>query len=81
MTDAEIRQLAAELLSDIAPETDPSSLSGDRDIREELDIDSMDFLNFIVALAKRTGLTIPEEDYPRLFTVDGIVAYVREQEG
>lgn len=79
MTDAEIRQLAAELLSDIAPETDPTSLPGDRDIREELDIDSMDFLNFIVALAKRTGLAIPEEDYPRLFTLDGIVAYVREQ--
>ena len=81
MTDAEIRQLAAELLSDIAPETDPAALPGDRDIREELDIDSMDFLNFIVALAKRTGLSIPEEDYPRLFTMDGIEAYVREQEG
>jgi acyl carrier protein len=79
MTDAEIGKLAAELLSDIAPETDPTALPGDRDIREELDIDSMDFLNFIVALAKQTGLTIPEEDYPRLFTMDGIVAYVGQK--
>lgn len=79
MTDAEIRKLAAELLSDIAPETDPEALPGDRDIREELDIDSMDFLNFIVALAKQTELAIPEEDYPRLFTMDGIAAYVAEK--
>jgi acyl carrier protein len=76
MTDAEIRTLTAELLSDIAPETDPAALPGDGDIREGLDIDSMDFLNFIVALAKRTGLAIPEEDYPRLFTMDGIAAYI-----
>jgi len=76
MTDAEIRTLTAELLSDIAPETDPAALPGDRDIREGLDIDSMDFLNFIVALAKRTGLAIPEEDYPRLFSMDGIAAYI-----
>jgi len=79
MTDAEIRTLAAELLSDIAPETDPAALPGDRDIREELDIDSMDFLNFIIGLAKRTGLAIPEEHYPRLFTMDGIAAYVAER--
>jgi acyl carrier protein len=39
----------------------------------------MDFLNFIVALAKQTGLAIPEEDYPRLFTMDGIVAYVGQK--
>ncbi|MCG6113145.1 MAG: acyl carrier protein [Paracoccus sp.] len=79
MTEAEIRTLAAELLSDIAPETDPTALPGDRDIREELDIDSMDFLNFIIALAKRTGLAIPEEHYPQLFTMDGIAAYVAEK--
>ena len=79
MTDAEIRKLAAELLSDIAPETDPTALPGNRDIREELDIDSMDFLNFIIALSKRTGLAIPEADYPRLFTMDGITAYMGEK--
>lgn len=77
MTEDEIRQLACELLSDIAPDADPSSLSGDEDLREALDIDSMDFLNFVIALNKRTGAEIPEEDYPKLLTMDGIVDYLR----
>lgn len=76
MNDAEIRQLACKLLADIAPDTDPASLPGDRDIREELDIDSIDFLNFVIALSKSTGRTVPEADYARLFTLDGIVAYL-----
>lgn len=75
MNDTDPRSLACELLSDIAPDTDPSALPGTTDIREGLDIDSMDFLNFIIALGKRTGAAIPEEDYPQLVTLDGIVAY------
>lgn len=78
MNDAEIRRLACNLLSDIAPDTDPTSLAGDVDIREGLDIDSIDFLNFVIALSKSTGRTIPEADYAKLFTMDGIVAYMRE---
>lgn len=76
MTEAEIRKLACEILSDIAPETDPKALPGDRDIREELDIDSMDFLNFVIALSQQTGAAIPDEDYPKLFTMDGVVKYL-----
>ena len=76
MTEAEIRELARDILSDIAPETDPKALAGDVDIREELDIDSMDFLNFVIALSKRAGIAIPEEDYPNLFTMDGVVRYI-----
>ncbi|MEP9390530.1 acyl carrier protein [Mesorhizobium sp. KR9-304] len=76
MTEAEIRKLACEILSDIAPETDPAALAGDSDIRAALDIDSMDFLNFIIALNKRTDVPIPEEDYPKLFTMNGVVRYL-----
>lgn len=76
MTEAEIRKLACEILSDIAPETDPAALAGDSDIRTALDIDSMDFLNFIIALNKRTDAPIPEKDYPKLFTMDGVVRYI-----
>jgi acyl carrier protein len=76
VTDAEIRKLAFEILSDIAPETNPSAIGGDEDIREALDIDSMDFLNFVIALHERTGVKIPEADYPKLFTLDGVVAYL-----
>ncbi|KGD99970.1 acyl carrier protein [Rhizobium sp. YS-1r] len=79
MTEADIRKLACELLSEIAPETDPDALPGDKDIREELDIDSMDFLNFVIALHKRIGVAIPEEDYPKLFTMDGIVKYLTKR--
>lgn len=81
MTEADIRHLACELLSDIAPDTDPSALPGDKDVREGLDIDSMDFLNFVIALTKRTRIAIPEEEYPKLVTLDGIVAYVAEKLG
>jgi acyl carrier protein len=76
MSPDEIRKLAIDTLSDIAPDTDPSTLRSDEDIREALDIDSMDFLNFVTALHKKTGLAIPEEDYPKLFTLDGVANYL-----
>lgn len=78
MTEAEIRQIAIHVLSDIAPDTDPSSLAGGQDIREGLDIDSMDFLNFVAALHQRTGIDIPEADYPKLFTLDGVSRYLAQ---
>ncbi len=77
MTDAEARQLIVDTLSAIAPEADFAQLQGSAVLREELDLDSMDFLNFIAALHARTGIDIPEADYPKLFTLDGAVAYLR----
>ena len=78
MNEAEIRRLACNLLADIAPDTDPASLAGGVDIREGLDIDSIDFLNFVIALSKSTGRPIPEADYAKLFTLDGIAAYLKD---
>jgi acyl carrier protein len=78
MNDTEIRQLACKLLADIAPDTDPASLAGNGDIREGLDIDSIDFLNFVIALSRSSGRSIPEADYAKLFTLDGIVGYLRD---
>jgi len=77
MNDSETRALIFELLGNIAPEADFSTLAGDADLREELDLDSMDFLNFVIALHDRTGIDVPETDYPRLFTLDGAIAYLR----
>lgn len=77
MREAEARALVVEILKAIAPETEPESLSGGEDIREALDIDSMDFLSFAAALSRRTGREVPEADYPRLFTIDGAVAWLR----
>ena len=75
MTTDETRKLVAELLAAIAPEVDLSTVADDADLREELDLDSIDFLNLVTGLHERTGRLIPEADYPRLFTLDGIAAY------
>ena len=77
VTEQEIRQTVLRALSDIAPEADPASLDEAADLREELDIDSIDFLNFIIALHKALEIDIPEADYPKLGTLAGAVAYLR----
>lgn len=75
MNEAETRAAIFEILAAIAPEADPATISGDDDLREALDLDSMDFMNFVVALHERTGVDIPEADYPKLRTLHGAVAY------
>ena len=76
MTNDEIRSLLLQLIGDIAPEADPSSVADDADIREAFDLDFMDFANLVVAIHKRTGANIPEVDYRKLFTLGGAIAYV-----
>jgi acyl carrier protein len=78
MTDPEIRALAAEVLADIAPEAALASVGDDEDLREALDLDSMDFLNFVIALGERTGRKIPQADTRRLFTLRGLLDYFAE---
>lgn len=76
MNASEIRTLVAKVLSGIAPEADLSSVGDTEDLREALDLDSMDFLNFVVGLSEGSGLAIPEADYPRLFTMNGLLGYM-----
>lgn len=76
MKEADIRQLAASVLAGIAPEADLSSVGDGEDLREALDLDSMDFLNFVIGLHQGSGQQIPESDYPRLFTLKGCLAYL-----
>ena len=76
MTPDEIRQLAAEVLAAIAPEADLSVLGDHEDLREALDLDSMDFLNFVIALGQRTGRRIPDADTRRLTTLSGLLGYL-----
>ena len=63
-------------LAVIAPETDFESLAPDADLRDELDIDSMDFLNFVTGVFERTGIEVPERDYPKILTLDACVRYL-----
>ena len=76
MTDDDLRQTVLAALAEIAPEADPGTIDGDVPLRDQLDIDSMDFLNFAIGLNERTGIEIPEQDYPALGTLDGCVDYL-----
>ena len=76
MTDDEIRALVLEALARVAPEADLAHLDPREDLREQLEIDSMDLLNLVIAVHERTGVEIPEADYPRLATLDSAVAYL-----
>jgi acyl carrier protein len=76
MTRDDLKNLALRALGDIAPEANLEALDPAEDLREQLDIDSMDFLNFVTALSQETGVDVPEIDYPRLSTLDGAIEYV-----
>jgi acyl carrier protein len=81
MNEDEIRKVLQEELGNIAPEMDIEKLDPSADLREALDIDSIDFLNFITALHKRLGIDVPELDYPKLFTLNGAVNYFAAKAG
>ncbi len=68
------RSLILRLLGEIAPEADLTSLQPDVSFRDQLDLDSMDFLNFVVALHKEFHIEIPETDYPTYMTLNGCLA-------
>jgi acyl carrier protein len=79
MSDIDVRKAVQEELGNIAPEIDFATVDPAADLREAIDIDSMDFLNFITAIHHRLGVDIPEVDYPKLVTLDGAVAYINSK--
>ncbi len=81
MNDADIRTVLTEELGNIAPEMDLQTLDPAADLREALDIDSMDFLNFVIAVHRRLAVDIPELDYPKLITFDGAMGYLKAKLG
>jgi acyl carrier protein len=83
MNQQELRDVVIRALTDVAPDIDPAMIDPVTDLTEQLDIDSMDFLNIVVAVHKQTGIEIPERDYPKLLTLDDAVAYLlaAEQRG
>ena len=76
MTKDEITTAVLDALRRVAPETDPAGIRPDAPIRDQLDIDSMDFLNFLVELHAALGVDIPEAAYREVSTLDGCVAYL-----
>jgi acyl carrier protein len=76
VTEAEIRDAVVRILAKIAPEARGQALAPAVSLRDQLDLDSMDALNFVIALHEELGVEIPETDYAKLATLDGIVAYL-----
>jgi acyl carrier protein len=79
VTRDEIRGRVIQCLGEIAPEADLALLRADTPLRDQLDIDSMDFLNFVIGLDRSLGVAVPEGEYPRIATLDGCVDYLVEQ--
>jgi len=79
VTADEIRAAVLRALSEVAPEADEATLRPDVNLRDQLDIDSMDFLNFVIGIHEEIQVDIPEADYPRLQTLDDFVAYLGEK--
>ncbi len=79
MNDEEIRTLVVGQLRQIAPEIDVSQIDFAIDLREQVDFDSMDILNLVVAIHEATGVDIPEADYPQMVSLDGCVGYLRSR--
>ena len=71
-----VRELVWEVLAGIAPEADLTVLPPDANLRRELDLDSIDFQNFVIGLCKRLGRDIPERDVAKLTTLAGCEAYL-----
>ncbi len=76
MTPAEIREEIIDILSDIAPDEDLSGLDDSQSFRDQIELDSMDFLDIVMELRKRHRVQIPEEDYGQLASMDSTVTYL-----
>ena len=79
MTEDHIKKMALEIIGKIAPEADIENLDPADRLRNQFDFDSVDFMNFAVALQTQLNVAIPEEDYPQLATLNGCIAYLKSK--
>jgi acyl carrier protein len=76
MTSADIKDEVLDILRDIAPDEDLSKLNDDEDFRDQMELDSMDFLDIVMELRKQYRIQVPEEDYSQLATMESTVRYL-----
>jgi acyl carrier protein len=74
-----LHQTIVVLLQQIAPDTVPATLKLEENIRETLNIDSFDFLQFVISLHEKTGVEIPEEDYGKINTIQNAITYIQNK--
>jgi acyl carrier protein len=75
----DVTVIVRRVLAEFAPEADIDALDPRAPVQEALDLDSMDFLNAMIAIHEETGVDIPEADYNQVTTIEGIVRYVSER--
>lgn len=76
MSDLDIRQLVIDIIEDIAPDEDTSDLDDSVRLRDQLELDSMDFLDIVMELRKQHNIEVPEDDYPQLASLDSCADYL-----
>ncbi len=76
MTKEDVRGIVVGIISEIAPDEDLSDLQPDVRLRDQLDLDSMDFLDIVMELRKKHGIEVPEEEYPELETLESCAEYL-----
>lgn len=81
MTEAELKQIIFDGLRKIAPESEPETLAPDANVRKTLDIDSYDFLNFLIGLSEKLGVEVPEEDYGKIRSLKELLTYLSARVG
>lgn len=77
METVEVRQKIIDIIEDVAMDDDLENLQDDVSLREQLDLDSMDFLDIVMELKKRHKIEVPQEDYPQLATLGSCVTYLQ----
>jgi len=75
----QIRTEVLAIIRQLAPEIDPTRIIPDKPLRTQIDLDSMDWLNVLASIHEKLGVNIPETDYGKVVTLDGIVAYLAEK--
>jgi acyl carrier protein len=76
MNATQVRQIVVDIIADIAPDEDVTAIDDKKSLREQLDLDSMDFLDIVMELRKRHKVEVPQEDYPKLATLESCVTYL-----
>ena len=79
MDQQELKTIVMQTLRSIAPEVEEGELDAAQPLRDQVDLDSIDWLNFLIGLNKKTAVEIPEADYAKLVTLDDVLAYLWER--
>lgn len=76
MTEDQVKQIVIDIINEIAPDEDTSNLKAEVPLREQMDLDSMDFLDIVMELRKQHGIEVPEADYPQLASLESCATYL-----